>query len=481
MNKNIEMQASHSAAALTDDQINGVAINYAVHVAGDIYDIRRYDCAEDFYNCVRKCVEVARPSHSAAADAVPVAWEDRELPQIGRDCHSGESLAQSQVKSAEIAEWRASAIDPFERVYCLLKGCESHGLSVCDDFKDWKARLFTHPSPTTAPAEHSKFGSLEMQAMILAHASAPTATTPAASESVDNVKLTKLHSQFIENHPDRMGFTGTDAELFAWGERMNLVTPASGSIDTPEFDELMGEYLSATDGNAPAYNAIVAHINAHTAAQVAASKPAEQVCKTCGGTMVDPGGLSICRDCGQKSISSVFTYANQPLNGPAWHFGEAVSLTMKKPGGDWIDTGLQLLLELQNKGYGIVAISDVPSKPAAASGEAIPVWELYKDGWDAVEGLDSDWMTTLPFGTKLYYLPNPAPQHQVQAGGDGEMSDAEAREALIDRLSQMLDAKDEMIERGIAFSDFPEMFAALLLKLDASTPSPENAAKPVDE
>ena len=34
------------------------------------------------------------------------------------------------------------AIDPFELVYCALKGSDStHGLASCDDFKNWKLNL----------------------------------------------------------------------------------------------------------------------------------------------------------------------------------------------------------------------------------------------------------------------------------------------------------------------------------------------------
>jgi hypothetical protein len=61
-------------------------------------------------------------------------------------------------------------------------------------------------------------------------------------------------------------------------------------------------------------------------------------------------------DAGEQSAARVFTYRDQPGNVEAWRFGEASHNTSKKPGGDFIDTGLQLLLELQNKGYGIVAI-----------------------------------------------------------------------------------------------------------------------------
>jgi hypothetical protein len=37
--------------------------------------------------------------------------------------------------------------------------------------------------------------------------------------------------------------------------------------------------------------------------------------------------------------------------------------------------------------------------------EPVAVMEFYTDGWDLVEGIDTDWLETLPFGTKLYTHP----------------------------------------------------------------------------
>ena len=37
--------------------------------------------------------------------------------------------------------------------------------------------------------------------------------------------------------------------------------------------------------------------------------------------------------------------------------------------------------------------------------EAKPVMELCEDGWNLVWGIDTDWLETLPFGTKLYIAP----------------------------------------------------------------------------
>ena len=50
-----------------------------------------------------------------------------------------------------------------------------------------------------------------------------------------------------------------------------------------------------------------------------------------------------------------------------------------------------------------------PSVPTAQSKEPehepVAVMELYTDGWDLVEGIDTDWLESLPFGTRLYTTP----------------------------------------------------------------------------
>lgn len=47
------------------------------------------------------------------------------------------------------------------------------------------------------------------------------------------------------------------------------------------------------------------------------------------------------------------------------------------------------------------------SKPKAEQeqGEPVAVMELHTSGWDLVENIDTDWLETLPFGTKLYTKP----------------------------------------------------------------------------
>jgi hypothetical protein len=39
--------------------------------------------------------------------------------------------------------------------------------------------------------------------------------------------------------------------------------------------------------------------------------------------------------------------------------------------------------------------------------EPVAVMQLHTDGWDLVEGIDTDWLETLPFGTTLYTHPQP--------------------------------------------------------------------------
>lgn len=53
--------------ALTDEQIKEVAIDYASHVADDVYDVTKYDYPEDFFNCVRAIVAAAGPDAALVA------------------------------------------------------------------------------------------------------------------------------------------------------------------------------------------------------------------------------------------------------------------------------------------------------------------------------------------------------------------------------------------------------------------------------
>ena len=53
---------------------------------------------------------------------------------------------------------------------------------------------------------------------------------------------------------------------------------------------------------------------------------------------------------------TIFTYEDQPGNLDAWRIGECAYGAVRKPGGDLIDTGLQLMLELQERGFGIVKL-----------------------------------------------------------------------------------------------------------------------------
>jgi hypothetical protein len=44
-------------------------------------------------------------------------------------------------------------------------------------------------------------------------------------------------------------------------------------------------------------------------------------------------------------------------------------------------------------------------QPKQEQGEPVAVMQLHTDGWDLIEGIDTDWLETLPFGTKLYTHP----------------------------------------------------------------------------
>lgn len=57
----------------------------------------------------------------------------------------------------------------------------------------------------------------------------------------------------------------------------------------------------------------------------------------------------------------VFSYTTQqPQNLEAWRFGEACMAAAHEPKcGDPIDRGLLLLRELELKGYGIVALTEI--------------------------------------------------------------------------------------------------------------------------
>jgi hypothetical protein len=61
--------AADTTASASDDEIKEIAINYAHFVAADIYDVTKYDCAEDFFNCVRACIE----AYAGRASLAPVS------------------------------------------------------------------------------------------------------------------------------------------------------------------------------------------------------------------------------------------------------------------------------------------------------------------------------------------------------------------------------------------------------------------------
>ena len=46
-----------------------------------------------------------------------------------------------------------------------------------------------------------------------------------------------------------------------------------------------------------------------------------------------------------------------------------------------------------------------PPQPKELEQKPVAVMELYTDGWDLVKGIDTDWLETLPFGTRLFSHP----------------------------------------------------------------------------
>jgi PIN domain nuclease of toxin-antitoxin system len=79
----------------------------------------------------------------------------------------------------------------------------------------------------------------------------------------------------------------------------------------------------------------------------------------------------------------------------------------------------KVALEYMNPEQNVFA-STTP-QPKQEQGEPVAVMELHKSGWDLVEDIDTDWLETLPFGTKLYTRPQPKQeQRSVRAIADSE-------------------------------------------------------------
>ena len=71
----------------------------------------------------------------------------------------------------------------------------------------------------------------------------------------------------------------------------------------------------------------------------------------------------------------IYTYLDQPPeNLTPWRLGEACVKAARGPAGDYIDTGLGLLRELQVKGYGIVSLEQrVDAGPLPTEDELLVV------------------------------------------------------------------------------------------------------------
>ncbi|ABN88248.1 hypothetical protein BH02_3794 [Burkholderia pseudomallei] len=99
------------------------------------------------------------------------------------------------------------------------------------------------------------------------------------------------------------------------------------------------------------------------------------------------------RAAASPAAEHVLTYETQPDNIGAWRLGEACRAA--KAGGDLIDRGLSLLKELQDRGYGIVALTAAPqpahAEAASPAAEAVPDdCDVRKILLNVVPGMDGE-------------------------------------------------------------------------------------------
>ncbi|MEQ6329206.1 hypothetical protein VLF92_12885 [Pseudomonas chengduensis] len=92
-----------------------------------------------------------------------------------------------------------------------------------------------------------------------------------------------------------------------------------------------------------------------------------------------------------------YTYQHQPDNQGAWRIGEAMSIASKAGGGDYIDTGLGLLKQLELKGYGVYELEEA----GAPEVQHEPV-AVVKENPFCPEGKSDEISAYLPVGTRLY-------------------------------------------------------------------------------
>lgn len=155
---------------------------------------------------------------------------------------------------------------------------------------------------------------------------------------------------------------------------------------------------------------------------------------------------------------NIYSYKNQPENVEAWRFGEACSKASKQPAGDYIDSGLALLQELEAKGYGIVQLADRPVG-AVVEWTCFHCGETFTDRKEAKQhfGFDmsADPACRIKLGAEgsLVSALREAERDAAKAWGKlaEESSDAVvAYQAAVSRHSHQLRAAEELgYERGL--------------------------------
>jgi len=197
------------------------------------------------------------------------------------------------------------------------------------------------PAPTLTAAVDAVAGEPVARCFEFWHGDRKVTMYPDACEG-DQPMLLKVWGPNIHHEMESVPLTDTNAVraafdwLYATPPRAGSETTASASVqamcacgDRPasECDEEWGPKCDL--GNNAAHARVAAPVQGVMGAEVA----------------------------GERN-RGVLTYKNQPGNVGAWRLGEACRNAADAPAGDPIDRGLLLLKELQERGYGVVALPE---------------------------------------------------------------------------------------------------------------------------
>ena len=327
-------------------------------------------------------------------------------------CGYARLITQSKMYTAEQMDAHAlaaiemqashSAADDSVPVCLTCGGAGSRGEVVCWDCEGTGNRA--NPPPTTAPTFEPE-----------------SERTPLSAAILESLYKDAQRGFSVERvHATLMGLINSTTAPAA-------TTPAaSSSIDSTSF---MGRAIAAAVeamdvGPGAEWESFIAHISAHTAAQVAIEKAETK-------RMLDTAGMY--QELYSKAVSAAQVAANTPAEAPEPEFSI-------DPDGelclDWYVGGATLSVSIGGNGK-LAWVADSGSKttsgtkgfskPAAASGEALP---LMRAAFVTSES-DGAGRYSLRFKFKTmgdmhcasdqwfkYCEALAAPQHQVQAGGD---------------------------------------------------------------